>query len=174
MFNWSTPHHTHSKHAIFTISLKNEVSMKAVQAFIGTARASGYDGDIVLATPSLTHSSIKKYLQKKRVTVYGINVKCYDKNPKELCSLSNEVTSLLTHSLTRTVPIAMIRFYIYQWWALQYHSDTVIMLSDFRDVFFQANPFAYKYYECKYCATHSLTHSLVHLLTHSLVHLLTH
>lgn len=117
--------------------------MKNVQGFCGTARKSGFDGDIVLATHPHINNGIKKYLQDKRVTVYGLDVKCKGSNPTEVCTLAS------SEFKTNAVPIAMLRFYIYQWWALQYEETSVIMLSDFRDVFFQANPFAYKYPECK-------------------------
>ena len=141
VLEWSAPHRHQSKFAIFTISLKDELNMKAVQGFVGTARKYHYEGDIVLATHPQVHSSIKKYLQKHKVTVYGLDVKCSGQQPHELCSLPSDYG-------TRSVPIAMLRFYIYQWWAMRYDSGTVIMLSDFRDVFFQSNPFAYKYPEC--------------------------
>ena len=43
--------------------------------------------------------------------------------------------------------INMIRYYLYQWWALLYSNEALIMISDFRDVFFQSNPFLYRTYE---------------------------
>lgn len=141
-FSWSVAHNSDSKFVIFTISLKDELSMKNVQGFVGTARKAGFDGDIVLAAHPKVNNGIKKYLQKQHVSVYGLDVKCTGSNPREVCTLHEEFE-------TNAVPIAMLRFYIYQWWAMQYDSSTVIMLSDFRDVFFQANPFAYKFTECK-------------------------
>ena len=139
-FSWSTAHNSNDKFVIFAISLKDELSMKNVQGFVGTARKAGFNGDIVLAAHPHINNGIKKYLQKNHVSVYGLDVKCTGSNPTEVCSLPSEFE-------TNVVPIAMLRFY--QWWALQYEESTVIMLSDFRDVFFQANPFAYKFPECK-------------------------
>mmetsp|Transcript_24751 Transcript_24751/g.41861 ORF Transcript_24751/g.41861 Transcript_24751/m.41861 type:complete len:398 (+) Transcript_24751:69-1262(+) len=139
-FDWSAAHRPDSQFAIFAISLKDEVGMKGVQGFVGTARKAGFAGDIVLATHPKVHKGIQKYLYAKRVSVYGVDVKCSGKNPTEVCQLPAEFGA-------QAVPIAMLRFYIYQWWASLYQPAAVIMLSDFRDVFFQANPFAYKYYE---------------------------
>jgi hypothetical protein len=42
------------------------------------------------------------------------------------------------------IPVTLLRYYIYQLWALSYPESTEIMLSDYRDVFFQSNPFKYK------------------------------
>ena len=50
-----------------------------------------------------------------------------------LCEYANEY-----------LPITLIRSFIYQYWALQYPDTTYIMMSDFRDVFFQSNPFTLK------------------------------
>lgn len=40
--------------------------------------------------------------------------------------------------------VNMMRFYLYQWWSMIYEEDSLILVSDFRDVFFQSNPFDYK------------------------------
>lgn len=41
-------------------------------------------------------------------------------------------------------PVTLLRYHIYQQFALNYPESTEIMVSDFRDVFFQSNPFKYK------------------------------
>jgi len=48
------------------------------------------------------------------------------------------------YSLPQQLQINFMRYYLYRWWAMQYSSDTLIMISDFRDVFFQSNPFLYR------------------------------
>ena len=42
------------------------------------------------------------------------------------------------------IPVTLLRYFIYQSWALNYPEATEIMLADYRDVFFQSNPFKYK------------------------------
>ena len=39
--------------------------------------------------------------------------------------------------------VNMMRIFLYKWWATNYHEDAKILLSDFRDVVFQSNPFNY-------------------------------
>ena len=46
--------------------------------------------------------------------------------------------------MNEELPITLIRSFIYQHWALKYPDTTYIMMSDFRDVFFQSNPFTMK------------------------------
>jgi hypothetical protein len=142
-FSWSAEHSPNQRFAIFAISLKRELDMKTTKGFVGTARKVGFAGDIVLAAHPKVNGGIKKYLQQKQVTVYGLDVACRGKNPTEVCTLPSEFAA------TKALPLAMLRFYLYQWWALQYQEGTVVLLSDFRDVFFQADPFAYKFNECK-------------------------
>ncbi len=39
--------------------------------------------------------------------------------------------------------LSVLRYYLYHYWALMYSAHSLILLSDFRDVFFQSDPFAY-------------------------------
>ena len=142
-FDWSSPHNPKARFAIFAVSLNEPLGMKHAEGFIGTARKTGFNGDIVVGLHPNIHKKIQHFIKTRRVCTYGIDVSCSGKNPKELCTLQAEFK-------TRHVPIAMLRYYIYLWWALQYSSNTVIMIADFRDVFFQSDPFTYKFPECKF------------------------
>lgn len=39
---------------------------------------------------------------------------------------------------TESFSINMIRYHLYQWWATKYSNNALVMISDFRDVFFQS------------------------------------
>jgi hypothetical protein len=45
------------------------------------------------------------------------------------------------------VPLAQLRFFFYQYIAARNNPTALIMLSDFRGVFFQGNPFTYRMFE---------------------------
>ena len=42
------------------------------------------------------------------------------------------------------VPASVFRFYFFELWAALYPENSLILISDFKDVFFQADPFAFK------------------------------
>lgn len=65
------------------------------------------------------------------------------------CSVSGELKCLLNPASLASIQeegysINLIRFFLYQLWSEFYDSSSLILLSDFRDVFFQSNPFDYK------------------------------
>ena len=37
----------------------------------------------------------------------------------------------------------MIRAYVYTWWAMLLDKEAIILLADYKDIFFQTNPFKY-------------------------------
>jgi hypothetical protein len=76
-----------------------------------------------------------KTLQSYGVSVYTISIKCWKKG---------RGADILCDFLGEHLPLTLIRSFIYQYWTLQYPDTTYIMMSDFRDVFFQSNPFTLK------------------------------
>ena len=51
--------------------------------------------------------------------------------------------SLHTRLHAHRVPASVFRYYFYEKWAAQYTENSFIMFADFRDIFFQADPFLY-------------------------------
>jgi hypothetical protein len=131
---WSTPH-SWSSVAIFTCALSLSYGSNVAKFFAGTARKAGFIGDIVVAVLPGTKQGLLDALKRNKLTVYTLRNNCIKKNImiETLCEYANEY-----------VPITLIRSFIYQYWALQYPDTTYIMMSDFRDVFFQLNPFTLK------------------------------
>jgi len=131
---WSTPH-SWSSVAIFTCALSLSYGSNVAKFFAGTARKAGFIGDIVVAVLPGTKQGLLDALKRNKLTVYTLRNNCIKKNImiETLCEYANEY-----------LPITLIRSFIYQYWTLQYPDTTYIMMSDFRDVFFQSNPFTLK------------------------------
>ena len=135
-------------------------------AFIGTLRATGFQGDIVLAIAdySLLENDVLDYLKgQENVIVYIHELHCYDSNgnpsPRlkksgsldifQMCHLNdvygwrdkdgNVIKKAKDPRIGRVV--ATMRYEWYWIWSLHYNPESWIMLVDARDSFFQTNPF---------------------------------
>jgi len=135
--------------------------------FIETLRATGFDGDIVLATSEydLLAENVLEYLKsKENVVVYIKQLDCYESNAVtpsrrifkrgsadifQMCHLNdvygwkdddgNVVKKAKDPRIGRVV--ATLRYEWYWIWAQYYNPSSWIMLVDARDSFFQTNPF---------------------------------
>ena len=134
----SVPEHNRKGPAIFAAAMSAEMMSRDAKMFTLTARNSGYSGDIVLAVLPNSQPKFLEVLKFANAITYTLNPNCTGVSHDKKCSMS---------SGGLMVSINMIRFYMYQWWARMYDSDALIMISDFRDVFFQGNPFTYRTYE---------------------------
>lgn len=101
--------------------------------FLGTARKVFYE-DIVMAVDEGLSDETKAIINRYNVIVYEV--------PKELCSRATD--SIFCGSADERVPASVFRYYFYEKWSSNYLSASFIMLTDFRDVLFQSNPFTYK------------------------------
>ena len=136
--------------------------------FIETLRATGFDGDIVLATSeySLLAPYVLEYLQAQpHVVVYIHALHCYESDgvtpSKRLMKKGSMDVFQMCHlhdvygyqdangQVTKTFQdprigrvVATLRYEWYWIWAQHYHPESWIMLIDARDSFFQTNPFA--------------------------------
>ena len=140
--SWSEPHRSSEKFVIFAAAMILGLSSKEVNQFCGSARKVGFTGDIVVAImpePDTAASAIVSF-KKTKSTVYSIATECKGISHDMVCSLKSLGD-------TNKYSINMIRYYLYKWWATNYDKSTIIMLSDFRDVLFQSNPFTYRTFE---------------------------
>lgn len=131
---WSKPH-TPNGPAIFAAAMSLESRRSDALMFCGTARKAKFDGDLVIAILPGTDAGFVAALKENKATVYTVKPLCVGERHDTVCSFRENEPKF---------SINMVRFYLYQWWASMYSEDALIMLSDFRDVFFQANPFAYR------------------------------
>ena len=59
----------------------------------------------------------------------------------DLCSKATD--SIFCGSEDERAPASVFRYFFYEKWAMNYNTDSLLMLADFRDVVFQSDPFAY-------------------------------
>jgi len=109
------------------------------ERFVGSLRQAGYPGDIVLAVspPSQMKPGVEKYLKAKNVVAYGFDVDC---KGSDNCKLKDEFLGYPDPRPYRT--FANIRYALYEYWLTFYSAQSYILILDFRDTFFQRDPFA--------------------------------
>lgn len=109
------------------------------QRFVGSLRKVGYQGDIVLAVspPAKMKPNVEKYIKQMNVVAYGFDVDC---KGKDNCRLLDEFLGYPDPRPYRT--FANIRYALYEYWLRHYTPQSYILILDFRDTFFQADPFA--------------------------------
>jgi hypothetical protein len=130
---WSHPH-TPSVQAVFACALSTTYIAKDAVLFAGTARKSGYAGDIVVAVLPNSNQGFLDKLKSYNVSVYLVPIECAGHSDVR-CKFNNAAD----------FPVTLARYYAYQAWATKYPQDAYIMVADFRDVLFQSNPFKYKF-----------------------------
>lgn len=108
------------------------------QRFVGSLRKAGYTDDIVLAVSPVTKMKrgVEDYVKEMDVVAYGFDVDCQG---KDNCKLRDDFLGYPDPRPHRT--FANIRYALYEYWLRQYSAHSYILILDFRDTFFQANPF---------------------------------
>jgi hypothetical protein len=109
------------------------------ERFVGSLRKFGYHDDIVLSVsiPEKMKPGVAEYLQKTDVVAYGFDVDC---EGKDNCKLKDDFFGFPDPRPYRT--FANIRYALYEYWMQYYTDQSYILILDFRDTFFQSNPFA--------------------------------
>ena len=103
---------------------------------IGSLKATDYDGDIVVLVTPNSKKDFLFALEQFNVIVFKVSETCTGKNHDVICEAGiGDGTPML--------PRAMLRQYYYLWLTRHYNADAQFMISDFRDVMFQSNPFKY-------------------------------
>jgi hypothetical protein len=127
--------HKYSQNVIFSCALSDTYVSNIARFFAGTARNSGFSGDIIVAVLPDAKLELLQVLREYGVIIYIVKLNCVksDRGAVIMCDFMNDQLS-----------ISLMRMFIYQYWALQYPDTTYIMMSDFRDVMFQSNPFTSK------------------------------
>lgn len=120
---------------------------KYYQRFVGSLRKVGFTEDIVLAVSPVEklRSGVEQYLQETGVIAYEFPVECLEQDsPRALsgpdkCRLTEDFLGYTDPRPFRS--FANIRFSVYEYWLQHYTEQSYIMTIDFRDTFFQSNPF---------------------------------
>jgi len=124
--------------AIFALACK--YPKQYFQRFVGSLRQFGYDDDIVLAVspPAQMKPGLEDYLKATNVVAYAFEVDCLG---PDNCKLKDEFLGYPDPRPHRT--FANIRYALYEYWMRYYTEQSYILILDFRDTFFQGNPFGY-------------------------------
>lgn len=130
-----SPIHNYSSNAIFSSAMDSTYLAREAINFIGTVRKTGYNGDIVVAVLPESENTLIKQLLDYKVIVYTVPIKCSGKINSIFCS---------TKLSSNLIPATMVKYYLFQYWATLYSDASQVLVSDFRDVIFQSNPFKYK------------------------------
>ncbi len=122
--------------AVFALASKYD--LKYYRWFVGSLRKSGFTGDIVLAVSPVTKmkKGVEEYLRKNGVVAYEFDVDC---DGIDNCKLRDDFLGYPDPRPYRT--FANIRYALYEYWLSNYPENAYILILDFRDTFFQRNPF---------------------------------
>ena len=111
------------------------------QRFVGSLRKAGYEDDIVLAVSPIEKMKpgVQQYIKDTKVVAYGFDVDCQG---PDNCKLKDDFLGYPDPRPHRT--FANIRYALYEYWMRvgKYDGRSYILILDFRDTFFQLNPFA--------------------------------
>ena len=129
---WSK-NHVPSDQAIFSCAFSTTYMAKDAIFFAGTARKTGFTGDIVVAVLPGANQNFLNKLKEYNVSVYTVQMECAGHSDVR-CKFDGAAD----------FPVTLSRYYVYQQWAVMYPQSSFIMVADFRDVLFQSNPFKNK------------------------------
>ncbi|RYY82344.1 hypothetical protein EON63_13540 [archaeon] len=128
------PQHPQAKQAIVSVAFDPNYIIKDALHFVGTARRAGFAGDIVIPIlPNSKGEFVDKLIQYN-ASVFTVHTQCV------IPTQGNQYCVFMQAQ----IPISIFRAFIYLNTLLTYADHTKIMLSDFRDVFFQSDPFQSK------------------------------
>jgi hypothetical protein len=132
-------HNPSTREAIFTVYFPHHpFAYHNIGPFLMSARHVCKNADIVLAVPSDSPQFFVDTLNSYNVVLYLLSV--------QKITTKKSITAFHFSDLPEetAMPLAQLRYYLYQYWAFKYESETAILVSDFRDVFFQSDPFKYR------------------------------
>ena len=134
--------------AIISIALSETYYHKDAMNFVGTARQAGFVGDIVVVVLPTARKDFVEALIQYNATIFTLDgATCTGKSDIR-CTLpaSSSGATLLSNGGTNEIPVTLLRFFLYQSIVhANYNGNVLVMLSDFRDVIFQSNPFRSKH-----------------------------
>jgi hypothetical protein len=130
--------------AVFTCAMSDKYTFRDASLFAGTLRVSGFTGDLVVALAENSNVTLFNAMDHYNAVQYRLKTHCIGLDNDKVCTLVGQNNPSPELNSNKYYPLAMLRFYLYQFWARQYEPQARILVTDFRDVFFQSNPFKYK------------------------------
>mmetsp|Transcript_33673 Transcript_33673/g.112409 ORF Transcript_33673/g.112409 Transcript_33673/m.112409 type:complete len:253 (-) Transcript_33673:846-1604(-) len=143
--------HVSTGDAVFSMAV--EVTASNFFIFVRSLRQSGYKQDVVLVTDTKLPRGVADFLDSDGRTVrYATQWSCVGRQgartpadqrsrPNDLC-VSDRLYGTAAKDTRSPRQRAFIRFEIYWSWLCHYAAQSRIFMLDFRDVFFQVDPFA--------------------------------
>lgn len=138
--------------AIFALACKYPV--RYYERFVGSVRKAGFGGDVVLAVSPLDKMKpgVAEYIKRTDAVAYAFEVDCRGKDD---CRLLDEFLGYPDPRPYRTFAniryacrIGMVRavicqhrYALYEYWLQFYTRRSYILILDFRDTYFQLDPF---------------------------------
>lgn len=122
-------------------------SRREFARFVSTLRRTKYDGDVILATEpeARMKTGVADLLRTEGVLAYGFEYQCVKKKKGRRLLMTPagcQLTNWYAGGDTRGPrPLALARYEMYRSWLLNYHPTSWGIVFDFRDTFFQRNPF---------------------------------
>jgi len=131
---WPGPTHIETNDAVLALAINYPLQLFV--RFVGTLRRTGYSGDIVLAVSPNLNAECRKYLKAMDVIAYPMNFKCNKGG-----NIKHGLGCDWHAEQDMPLPIAVIRHELYLAWAWKYSKKSRLLILDFRDTFFQRDPF---------------------------------
>ena len=104
--------------------------------FVGSLRRTGYSGDVVLAVAAQMDERSKQFLMAMDVIAYPVAFNCSKGG-----SIKHSMECDWHPDQDMPLPLAVIRHELYLSWASLYSQRSRLLILDFRDTFFQRDPF---------------------------------
>lgn len=131
---------THRANREVVISLAYGYDHDYDRRFVGTLRETGYKGDIVIVLEPNINPRRKvhrlQYLIMLDVVVYTVDLGC---NPKGMCVWKGLEGTDEDSLFPR--PLELIKYSFFREVLKKYITTSLVLLTDYKDVFFQSNPF---------------------------------
>jgi hypothetical protein len=139
MSDGSPAHHPDGP-AVFAVAMDKYMGVLNSKLFSGSLRRTGYAGDIVLAIAEGSKTAFLEHVKKTSSISYVVKTTSTTMGTQTFHQFNNFT---IPHS-SFGYSLNVLRLYLYKWWASMYRPSAYILLSDYRDVLFQQNPFNYQ------------------------------
>ena len=134
----------HNPSADVVVAVGSGYQPRVWHLFVGSLRRTGFTGDIVVGVnrDDLAQAEIVDFAKSQGVILYEISAVCGDGKAarKTSCSLHKFYEDEEGEDRSGQ-PISNLRYELLNAWSQIYDDDSIIFSTDFRDVFFQENPF---------------------------------
>jgi hypothetical protein len=133
--------HRNVSTAIFSVGIMANIMPRYYKIFFGTLRKTGYEDDVVVAIDQTTSQANIDLCLKFSPVLYQPVLDCHE--PGATKPINRDTPCRISDTNDVKLTLSMMRYRLYLWWASKYSQHTNILIADFRDVFFQSNPFTY-------------------------------